>query len=240
MKTIDNLLTLSLATLSLSTFAVDSKASSTEFDLVIYDNGGVHSQGLGILSDAGSDPTIVLADDFTLESGLNIITDYHWFGAYSDSAVGLEPEDSFSILILDDLNGSPNNAVEMPIQFASIERQLTGEVLISGQPIYEYWIQPGDSIKLKAGRPYWISIFNETPGGEWFWIQSNNSGNAHVNFDPMLDPSDWEELSSFDVSSEMAFSLTGPPRQIPEPGMSIGILSVGSLITITRFKPNRN
>ena len=239
MKT-NSFISLSISLAAFPLLAIPAEASSVgmSFNPVIYDDGGVLSGGLGIISDAGAVPTALVADDFILSPGQTTITDYHWFGAYLNSPIGSEPTDSFSILILDDLNGSPNNVLEVPLQFGSVDRQLTGEFLGSGQQIFEYWIEPGNLVELEADTPYWIAIFNETPGGEWVWAQSADTGNASINFDPLLNPSAWQELDTLGVPSEMAFNLTG--RSIPEPGIAIGLLLVGSMMASHKIKANKD
>ena len=243
MKTIPFIsLSISLTAFPLLAIPAEATPVGMSSNPVIFDNGGALSGGLGLVSDAGAAPTAVIADDFILSPGQTTITDYHWSGAYLNSPLGSEPMDNFTILILDDLNGSPNNVVEVPVQFSSVDRQLTGEFLGSGQQIYEYWIEPGNLVELMADTPYWIAIFNETPGGEWVWAQSDDTGNAFINFDSMLDPSAWQELDTLGVPSEMAFNLTGPsaPTQVPEPGIAMGILLVGSMMASRKIKPNKN
>ena len=203
---------------------------------VIYDNGGPLNGGLGIISSFSGGITSVVADDFTLAPGENIITDYHWFGSYIGETEPSTPTDNFSILIFDDLNGSPNNVIEIPIQFEAVNRQLTGDTLSGGELIYEYSVKPVSSTYFMPDDTFWIGIFNEPSDGNWVWAQSSDVGNAVINFDQFLSSDEWMLLTDLGVSSELAFNLTG----IPEPLTIGGVLLASSLGAVFKRRLNRN
>ena len=222
MKFINQALLATVLALPILPSTMDSASAQ---DPVIYDNGGPLNGGLGIVSDFTGGSTAVVADDFTLTPNLNVLTDYHWFGAYIGATGPSTPTDSFSIFIFDDLNGSPNNVMGVPIQFQAVDRQLTGDTLSTGESIYEYSVKPGSLIELTPGDTFWIGIFNEPSDGDWAWAQSSDSGNAVINFDALLANDQWMSLADLGAPSEMAFNLTG----VPEP------LTIGGILIASSF-----
>lgn len=209
-------------------------AMAATMDPVIYNNGVPNANSLGIVSEAGLVPPFVVADDFLLAPGQNVVTDYHWYGAYTTSAVGQEPTDKFSVLIFEGTASSPTNLISVPLQFASVDRIATGNNLSSGQAIYEYSVKPTTPVSLTPNTPYWLAIYNETPSGEWVWAQSAQSGNAVFSTSTTL--SSWSSLASAGLPSEMAFNLTG----VPEPLTIGGVVLAGSFGAAFKRKLNQS
>ena len=136
-------------------------------NIIIYDNGGpipVNAQ----CSDPSPDNTAWYADDFTLQPGLNTITDVHWWGVYLYD--NTPPTDIFTLEIYADLT-SPRPLHTLNV--VNFQRTDTGDTAFNSN-IYEYSAEI-DPIILTHGTQYLLSIFDDTTadsGDNWYWMWS--------------------------------------------------------------------
>lgn len=188
---------------------------------VIYDNGAPDAGGL-----CYSDPSyaeLFVADHFVLQTGVSVITDIHWWGAYMDST---QPANDFTITIYDTaaLTYQPGNQV-----YANNAGNVVG--VDSGidfgtgitRDIYYYSIVV-NPISLTAGEIYWLEIKNDTGGANWSWATSDYLTGGHAL---------WYEGSWSSRDGEMAFYLTDDPVSTPEPGtlflLGLGLIGVAGV-----------
>ena len=164
----------------------------------------------------------VTAAQFLLVSGLNVITDVHWFGSYFPSVF----QDNFTINIYNFVSGNPSTVPVNTFNIgSSATRTNTGDTYtFDGSPIYAYdVIVPATT--LVPGDPYLLSIVYSTAAGtsqDWGWSLGGSTAIAWT-FTQNLG---WHETSP---NQFLAFSLTGP-ASVPEPGSVV--LLVSGLIAI--------
>jgi len=179
---------------------------------IIFDNGGTLFQG-GLLSTV--DTHFLVADDFVLESGTNILNDIHWWGYYAET--DLPPTDSFTAYIYSDAGSEPG-AVLFTLT-DPVLRTDTGGDAFGTYTEFEYHMDIS-ALELTAGTTYWLAIQNDVDCN-WFWsITDFATGNAHQKLQL------WH-----DYEVEEAFYLTGPDNGVvPEPAsvmlMGFGLVAV--------------
>lgn len=140
-------------------FAVSSLlvAAAAQAD-IIYDNGGTLLEG-GLLSNEAVG--FILADNFMLEEGANVLADIHWWGHYFHT--GALPDD-FTVYILADAGGSPGDVLRT---FADpVIRTDTGDDTFGVFSEYEYHLDITPT-ELTAGTTYWVAIQNNIPNCDW-------------------------------------------------------------------------
>lgn len=213
MKALKILLTLAFVTLVF--------VPSDIFAAVIYDNGGPD-----INTAYFSDPSYYIyrvADDFTLESGSNTITDIHWWGVYAYGNTP-EPTDDFTLTIYDTSATASLPGTEVYTNnIGGVTRTDSGFTMGGTWDIYYYSIIV-DPISLTAGQSYWLEIINNTIISPDFWAWAGTSGDeSHAVWGAGLSSDSW----SVDLDN-LAFNLTNDATPVPEP--STFILLGGGLI----------
>jgi hypothetical protein len=168
----------------------------------IFDNGGpLTGGGDDFISDL--DWPGQIADDFSLEAGLNVIGDIHWWGVYAFAET--PGVDDFTIEIYSNVSNAPG-ATLVSLDLGSANRMDSGIDQTDGHDIYKFWVNTSP-IALDPGT-YWLSIFNDTSADlddDWYWSKSALTGNSM-----------WSTNggASWTIAgSEQAFNLT----PIPEP-----------------------
>jgi len=164
----------------------------------------------------------IVADDFRLEAGSNVIADVHWSGVYQSGNTPLT--DAFSLQIYDDSGGMPDGESARVVDIVGEPlRMATGETL--GFEIYRYSVDIAP-VMLDPNTTYWLAIFNDPAGGayNWSWAGANeNSGNAHGAGSP--DATAW-----FARDFEADFQLTS---KVPEPAglavLATALVALGAL-----------
>ncbi len=202
---------------------------------VIFDNGAPLVDPVpsnGILSDFDTPQQI--ADDFTLSSGANTITDVHWWGGYALS--NTPSADDFTIRIFPDASGAPTTTPAYTFAIGAAGRTATGDTITPVNrsfDVFEYSTTI-TATTLAAGTTFWLSIVNDTPppaGGtndDWLWVMSATSGGNDAGRGS--DTASWG-----DFGTEVAFQLTDDtaPKQVPEPAtlalFAGGLLALGVL-----------
>ena len=185
---------------------------------VIYSNGPIASNGR--VSDTDFPPSgQVVADDFTLAAGANVITDVHWTGLYFQNLptdnTPTEP-DNFTIQFFADDGGSPAAVPFLSLAIGNPGRTDTGINTSSGSDLFAYSVDVAP-IPLAANTVYWLSIFNNTSADtddNWFWGMNDQAGNSR---DRVLPAGPWTQ-----VNDQQDFQLTG----VPEPA-TLALLGLG-------------
>jgi hypothetical protein len=188
-------------------------AGTTNAQFVIYDNGATLQGGVA------SDPDLqrFVASDFVLAPGANVITDIHWTGLYGGTTA---IADNFTIQFFADVGGSPAIA-----PFVSLPIADPGRTEMA--PFFSYSVDVAP-IPLAPNTPFWLSIFNDTPGGiedSWFWGAefSPDPDNSVVRTDQT---SMWSPL---EFDARLDFQLTGVPLPAALPLLVVGLLTLFGL-----------
>lgn len=202
---------------------------------VIYDNGAPDTSAAGIASDPISG--IVVADDFVLNSGANVITDLHWWGYWvdynSEPPVGPMPTtNNFTITIYappfpglppeDQLPGDQAYSCNI----GDVDATKTEMTAADGMTIYSYYYVFTTPLTLEAGWPYWLSIENDSDMEEigWYWASAGVGQCWYKMGEDAWEPG-WGAV--------LAFNLTGETCEIPEPTtmflLGFGLISLAGL-----------
>ncbi len=204
-------------------------------DAAIYDNGDPDLQA-GIQSDFGGGIVITqeAGDDFVLSAGGDVITDIHWWGIYLPanplSPPSVPSSDDFSIRIFNITSGVPDTSPFYSNDTAAVTR-IDANLNFDSIDVFEYSVDVSP-ISLSPGTPYLLSIVNNTAPDIWYWLTSQQSGDAVVRLN---DTGPWSPLSSVDpgtfpIGAELAFTLPGP-SSVPEPSTFLlfgaGLAGVG-------------
>jgi len=202
-------------------------------DPIIFNNGSPSSTSSGYSSqlDTNYPFNSQVADDFVLQPGANVITDFHWWGVYWNPGPPSNAT-AFKIMIYADAGGKPTGA-GMPdptptalkvwtIPFAQVNEAL--DPSYSG--IYKYDVNvANDPFVATPGQKYWIAFqsVNFFPP-QWGWADTGaTSGNACQGF-PLLNYPYWQQPIPGTTGREMAFYITG----VPEPA-SLLLLGLAGL-----------
>jgi hypothetical protein len=187
---------------------------------IIFDNGTPD-----LLNAVPSDPGFLEGlgiqqwDNFSLSPGANVVGDIHWWGVYVFGTTA-EP-DEFAIEIFEDAGGLPDLNTGAKVFTGEAGRVATGGQVL-GFDLYEYWVDISP-IALGPSTDYWISIVNDTQAGggdTWYWATSSQTG-MHAEAFAGVDP--------YVVDAELAFNLTGPASEVPEPSTAL-LFGVGLLL----------
>jgi hypothetical protein len=188
---------------------------------IIFDNGAPD-----LLNAWASDPGFLEGlgiqqwDDFSLSPGANVVGDIHWWGVY-DFGTPAEP-DEFAIEIFEDVGGLPDLNTGVKVFTGEAGRVATGDKVLGQFDLYAYWVDISP-ISFAPSTDYWISIVNDSQAGggdTWYWATSSQTG-IHAEAVGGDDP--------FNVDGELAFNLTGPASEVPEPSTAL-LFGVGLLL----------
>ena len=153
---------ISLSILLLCAFALSTHAA------VVYSQPYNTHDNIDAVYTSDANNVYIIVDDFILDRDY-LITDVHWWGVYLYSAV--LPEDDFTIDFLP-YNSGPALPPLASYDVLQVDRTDTGDVWTdphSGAQftIYRYSYDLPSPLPLVGGTPYCISIYNNTPFGEW-------------------------------------------------------------------------
>ncbi|HBL13948.1 MAG TPA: hypothetical protein DD379_21650 [Cyanobacteria bacterium UBA11162] len=178
------------------------------------------------------------ADDFTLSSDANTITNIQWWGIYDAEENSPIGADDFTIRIFEDAGGSPTINPWLESNIGDIGRVVTGNKL-NEYNVFEYQatISP---LSLTPNTTYWLSIINKTQSDSnyrWYWLTSASQGNSYYRFN---EGEMWTELSNEDpeFAAELAFQLNDDSTQVPEPASVFGLLALGAFGSGSVLKRN--
>jgi len=185
------------------------------------DNG---SPGLGNFATA--------YDNFTLTQ-TTTISDVHWQGGYFDPPVqGTGPDaiTAFTLTFYADAAGQPGTVLlSQTIPGNANETFVGTEPAIGngGNLVYNYSTNLTTPFVANGGTPYWLSIvpnltFETSTSGQWGW-HSGTGGDGSSQQDFLGD--------RFTNPTDLAFALSSPTAQIPEPASLAvwGLLSAAGL-----------
>lgn len=162
-----------------------------------------------------------ITDQFVLIDAQTVAHVRFW-GGYFPANLALAT-DSFTVIVHQDLGGSPDTAIYTATGLAATERNSTGVVLF-GVDEYEYVIDLPTPPILPSG-VYWLEIINDTTGSteSWFWETGNNdpiAGLPDSSFATETPGITWTNSSGVD----MAFQLFVPQAALM-PALNIPTLS---------------
>ena len=205
---------------------------------VIFDNGTPDYQlsAIGPLSDL---TTQQAADNFELGVGKALVTDVHWWGAYSNLAgAAALPSDNFVIQVFESSGDVPNAS---PLLTATFDGPVT-RVDTGNQPnqaatnifAYSVDIKP---LALSPNKEYFLSIANNI-STDWFWSAHfyDLSDSSEVLGDAVVRNSSdagstwgsWNAIQTGYGGAELAFRLT-----VPEPTtlalFGLGLAGLGAM-----------
>jgi hypothetical protein len=131
---------------------------------VVYDNGD-HTASFELASFSSE-----VADDFTLDTTANI-TGFQWKGIYKSGSAS--ETDDFIIRIYNagsatTPTGPPGTSQVMFADVGAISRVDTGATT-QGLKIYQYSATIPLFFTATAGMTYWLDIYNNAKGDEWWW-----------------------------------------------------------------------
>ena len=180
---------------------------------VVFDNGAdAHTMNA---SDSAL-PNLV-ADDFLLQPGANVVSRILWTGVYASGNTPSAPDD-FTIEIFADDAGAPDAGP--PVHTLSVGQPLrtdTGEDL-GAFDVYGYSADIAPLV-LSPGIAWWLSIVNDTgtdPDDFWFWTGEGKIGNAH---ERTSDQFPWTEAFLFAGDFQLM-------SEVSEPAV-LGLLGLG-------------
>ena len=202
-----------------ASFAVATVPASAA---VIYSQAPLDG-GTGVFSNFGA--LGQAADDFALGSDQSAVL-LRWWGSYGDA--GLAGGDLFAIRLFDSplANAVPLFACGDAAAFPAVR---CGGVVSSGTalgdsaggPVFRFELALAAPLDLMAGTTYILSITNENPDTEWFWLQSAATGNGGLF--RMEDSEDFVP-----DGPNLSFALESRSQGIPEPG-SLALLGIATL-----------
>lgn len=165
------------------------------------DNGdGVQSVGSAGTQAAES---FQFTDDVTL-------TTVSWWGSYDSDAPATE---SFTVRIFgDDGAGNPATGSLYGDTFTVSGDDSEGFIDFYGGTVFRYDINV--SWSLQGGVNYYLSVFSNDDGQNWFWLESS-TGNG-LNWSRAADGDSW---TANDAALDLSFSLTADQvvTSVPEP-----------------------
>lgn len=189
----------------------------TAADPVIFDNG-LPDEVSGVLS--GVFDGVLALDDFVLAEGANVVTDVHWWGAFTSTLPSLDGI-TFALAILDP--GDIANPIISPTVSPIVQpTDLDIELAAAPLDIFEFSVVLDEPLALVAGQTYYLALAYFGPfQTSWLWATSNQSG---LHFTVATDA-----LEPVEGDGDLAFQLTG--GVIPEPAtMSLLGLGLGGLV----------
>jgi len=147
----------------------------------------------------------IVADNVSF-SQATAISALRWWGGYSYD-VGAPDLDNFTLRIMADANGVPDLARSWERHLGNhAARRATGQLISSVDgdiPEHAYEAALCEPFEAEAGRPYWISIVNDTSAHPttWSWETGGNGDNEFaVTFDGGMT---WFSVPGSDVSFEL-------------------------------------
>ena len=190
----------------LSAFVVLTMMTGGAFAAVIYDNG-VPDERYIWFSDT-SYSSFRNADSFILQSGLNTITDIHWWGAYYTENTPPQA-DNFTIKIYETaaVAALPGSLLYTN-HIGAVTRADSNLTGLDGLDIYAYSFFL-DPLSLTAGTTYWLEIMNATlnESNIWGWSTASDTPGHAL----------WDGSSWLTRDDELAFYLTNDATPVPEP-----------------------
>lgn len=187
---------------------------------VIYDNAGAPVDFIIDSDPGGNNGFVILADDFTLASGQNVIRDIHWTGTHNPTGSFDSYTENFTIEFFADSFGSPALAPFLSLAIGDVTGTDTGTDIF-GRDLRQYSVNI-TPLTLVAGTAFWLSIFNDTTadsGDGWTWGSIAGSGNLKVRDSHT---SAWNDVGPYRVD----FQLTDDIVAVPEPA-TFGLLGIG-------------
>lgn len=166
---------------------------------------------------------LILIDDFTLNDNC-LITDVHWWGSYG----GTPPAtDDFTIDFID-----YSTAPSLPAAFSFNVGDVGRTPTPTNPYIYLYSCYLPTPVSVTPGTTCCISIYNNTPSGNWGWMSGQYENGLywwHSN------PND-TYLRVMDKDWDLAFELTTDGDIIPEPVTSFLFIGavLGGLVRLRR------
>ena len=181
--------------------------------------------GAGVFSNYGA--LGQAADDFTLASDQSAVL-LRWWGSYGDAAFA--GSDLFAIRLFDSASANAvpvfacGDAAAFPalpcVGVASSGTPLADD---SGGAVFRFELALAAPLDLLSGTTYILSVTNENPDTEWFWLQSapGNGG--------LFRMEDTEDFGQ--VGPNLSFALESRSQAIPEPG-SLALLGIATLMLV--------
>jgi hypothetical protein len=181
--------------------------------------------GTGVFSNYGA--LGQAADDFALASDQSAVL-LRWWGSYRDA--GSAASDQFAIRLFDSAsaNVAPlfacGDAAAIPaVPCAGVVSSGTALGDSAGGPVFRFELSLGAPLDLMSGTTYILSITNENPDTEWFWLQSAPGNGGLFR---MLDDEDFVQ-----DGPNLSFALESRRQTVPEPG-SLALLGIATLALV--------
>jgi len=201
---------------------------------VIYNNGAPN-QTVIQFADASYFFTEA-ADEFSLASGHNVVTDVHWWGGCVINDGGTItsgtncPTGDFTLHIYNDSGSNSPGTLLATFNVGNANQTLTNQTIAARGGIPEYYYSTSiPDLTLTPGTEYWLGISNSTtPDVVWGWaVAAQLTGDAF-----QFGGGVWNARTN-----ELAFNLTG----LPEPG-TLALFTAGAigLVRLRRRKPKRD
>jgi hypothetical protein len=144
-----------------------------------------------------------IADDVTLATTKDICEIVVWGGYFAgDSA----PADDFTLIVHADAGGIPGAAIYTETGMTPTRVQ-TG-VILFGVHEWQYSFVTQTTLRLAPGT-YWIEIFNNIPGDDWFW-ETGNPGNVLAAFAFETPGVNWNQTGT-DMALALCTEDQAPP-----------------------------
>jgi hypothetical protein len=189
------------------------------------------------------DPVVIgqgqAANAFTLEAGLNVITDIHWWGGYAGLLTDNLATDDFTVRIFTDNGfGAPRVfPFALNLEPTTVMRVDTG-MNIGVTDIYRYSLDIAP-LTLLPGVTYYLSIVNDTAGDDdtWVWVHTETLASVDPWWHREADVQFWDAQTN-PIPGDPAFALTNDRLIVPEPA-TLGLFALGAAATLARKRRAR-